>query len=255
MTDCIDVSYIFHSGAAVRSADRLFIFDFYSDKASAGQRNANVSFLADQVNDESLREVFIFVSHGHRDHFDPDIFAFNNIGSPDLKRRFVFSSDVAIDKVKDNYYFIDSYKELDFGGVKVKAFASTDEGVSFLVLSDTLSIFHAGDLNWWYWFYESTPEELAEYENSFKSEISRIVDAINSQIDIAFFPVDPRLKDYSHHGGVYFLEKLRPRYFIPLHFAYDFKSTKVFQEQFAPRFPESDIIAIDHERQKIHLKF
>ena len=45
-------------------------------------------------------------------------------------------------------------KNLSLKGVKIKAFGSTDIGISFLVSVDGVDIFHAGDLNWWHWWDE-----------------------------------------------------------------------------------------------------
>lgn len=255
MINYVNVDYIFHSGYSVRAADKLFLFDYYCDRSRESQKQANSSYVAALINNPSLQEVYIFVSHNHADHFDPGIFAFSNLGSEDIKIRYIFSSDVAIDRVLDNYYFIEPYKTLDFNSVQVKAYGSTDEGVSFLVSCNGLVVFHAGDLNWWYWYYESTPEELAEYESSFKAEIARIESDDIDHIDIAFFPVDPRLKDYSHHGGAYFLDKFKPKYFFPMHFAYGYQETADFSGRYADKFPETSIMKIERERQNFQLRF
>ena len=37
------------------------------------------------------------------------------------------------------------------GAVRIRTLKSTDEGVAFLVEAEGKSIYHAGDLNWWYW--------------------------------------------------------------------------------------------------------
>lgn len=52
--------------------------------------------------------------------------------------------------------------------MKVKAFDSTDEGLSYLVEMDGIRIFHAGDLNNWHWREESTPREIEEAERDFQ---------------------------------------------------------------------------------------
>ena len=54
-----------------------------------------------------------------------------------------------------------------FKDVYVKAYGSTDIGISFLVKVDGLTIFHAGDLNWWHWKEDSLEEQLVA-ESSFK---------------------------------------------------------------------------------------
>lgn len=92
---------------------------------------------------------------------------------------------------------------------------------------DNITIFHSGDLNWWHWWDENE-EFNSKMEKSFKSEIEKIK---SNSIDIAFFPVDSRLKEYYFIGGEYFIKKINPNLFIPMHFREDFNVTKKFKEK------------------------
>ena len=121
---------------------------------------------------QDASNTIIFISHSHSDHFDNDIFRLMDQAE---NIQYVFSSDVKVKNSKDNYYFIDPDEEIKLGSLSVRTFGSTDQGVSYLVNADNTNIFHAGDLNWWYWYYESTPEELAEYERDYKSIIQDII--------------------------------------------------------------------------------
>ena len=47
------------------------------------------------------------------------------------------------------------------GSVQVETLKSNDEGVAFLVTAEGRTIYHAGDLNWWYWNGE--PEDDNEF--------------------------------------------------------------------------------------------
>ena len=135
----------------------------------------------------------------------------------------------------------------------VVCIGSTDQGVSYLVNADNVNIFHAGDLNWWYWYYESTPEELDEYERDYKSIIQDIIRETKSKdikIDIAFFPVDSRLRDYYHFGGEYFIKSLDPKYFIPMHFGSDYSITQDFAFRFKDVFTSTKILTINSRGQK-----
>ena len=98
--------------------------------------------------------------------------------------------------------------------INIKTFGSTDLGVSFLLNVDNINIFYAGDLNWWHWESNSEEDNLNE-EKIFKEEIEKIKGA---NIDLAFFPVDPRLGSAFYYGGKYFIEELKPKYFVPMHF-------------------------------------
>ncbi len=243
----VQVAYIHHSGFYVKVDGKLLIFDYFSDHADKDERDKNIRFVSEAVHDASVEQVFIFVSHGHHDHFDPDIFAFNNLGK---KTRYILSSDVEVDKPLENCYFIDPYKDMQIEDLQISTYGSTDEGVSFLARFNECAVFHAGDLNWWYWHDESTPAELAEYEQSFKEVVEKIE---GEKIDIAFFPVDPRLHEYGYLGGEYFLNKLKPRTFFPMHFWERFDFTRSFSKKAQNSSTDSRIYTIDHVRQSFEV--
>ncbi len=65
------------------------------------------------------------------------------------------------------------------GTTQVKAYGSTDTGVSYAItLTDGSVIFHAGDLNDWHWSEESTEREVAKAEERFKVIVDRIAEEI-----------------------------------------------------------------------------
>jgi len=65
-------------------------------------------------------------------------------------------------------------------------------------------------------------------ERDFKYEIDKIKD---EKIDIAFFPVDPRLEEFSHLGGEHFIKTMSPKLFIPMHFGDSFSVCKDFADK------------------------
>jgi hypothetical protein len=68
-------------------------------------------------------------------------------------------------------------------------------------------------------------------------------------VDVAFFPVDPRLKDYAYHGGNYFIEKLKPAFFFPMHFSYACETTGHFKDQITRSHPNTTVLTIQRQRQ------
>ena len=81
---------------------------------------------------------------------------------------------------------------------------STEEG----------SIYHAGDLNDWYW--EGEPEEEnRELRAIFYTEIGKIK---GRHFDIAFVPLDPRLEAHYADGLLYFLERVDCNAVFPIHY-------------------------------------
>ena len=66
----MEIRYLFHSGFAVETGAHLLIFDYYKDTPRGGK-------LADGVIDPaevSGRDVVVFASHSHGDHYSPVIF-------------------------------------------------------------------------------------------------------------------------------------------------------------------------------------
>lgn len=210
------ITYLFHSGFSVETEHHFFLFDYCPSLDRNSKSSAE--FLKTKEN------VYVFVSHSHGDHFDPAIFKWAET-NPAIK--YVVSSDVSCAGRKVNCQSMSAYERWADQTLEVQSFGSTDAGISFLVRADGLSIFHAGDLNWWRWSGETQAEQdLAG--NFFKQEIDKM---IGQQIDIAFFPVDRRLEENFALGAEYFAEKLEPKLLIPMHFGNDFAATKVFAEK------------------------
>ena len=64
------VWYLHHSGWAARTKDHFLIFDYHK-----GDRRADRSLVEGYINPTELRDqtVYVFVSHSHRDHYNPRI--------------------------------------------------------------------------------------------------------------------------------------------------------------------------------------
>ena len=58
-------------------------------------------------------------------------------------------------------------KEIELDGMKIRTLRSTDEGVAFFVRFKEMTIFHAGDLNWWHW-----EDESEAYNEMMRRELS-----------------------------------------------------------------------------------
>ena len=209
------VTYLDHSGFAVVLPDVIAVFDYYRDPAHALHRI---------LEENSGLPVVFFVSHAHADHYNTDIF---NLAQ-NHRRVYILSNDVPANGI-DTRLEVQGMSAGDVidnlpGGLRVKAYGSTDRGVSFMVTAkDGTTIFHAGDLNYWHWSEESTEKEVRKAYNVFVKELHRICDDYDS-IDIAFFPVDPRMgQDYTQ-GARLFLENIRVKYFFPMHFHNDYKA-------------------------------
>ena len=136
---------------------------------------------------------------------------------------------------------------LKFDDIRIKTYGSTDEGISFEVSVESKVIFHAGDLNWWHWEGETEQEKEAAQKIFFKE-----IDILKgSKIDIAFFPVDPRLEDAYYYGGKYFIEEVCPKVFIPMHFQDCYYITRKFRAVMENIQNSTRVIEIEKRGQEL----
>ncbi len=156
----------------------------------------------------AFEKAYVFVSHSHPDHFDPVIYEWRE----DAPVTYVVSSDLPIGK-RGRRIAPGEALELD-ENVRVRAFKSTDLGVSYLVDIYGLSVFHAGDLNLWHWRQESSLKEIEAAETAYYDACAEIP---SGEIDLAMFPVDPRQGYMYDAGANYFILNKKPRVFIPMH--------------------------------------
>ena len=198
------VWYLLHSGFAVQTKEHFLIFDYYKNTPKNGG-------LGDGVIDISAlkdRNVIVFVSHRHGDHYNKCILQWPDV-HPSL--RLILSDDInsvpgAMMVGKNRTYAED--------GFTLETLASNDEGVAFYLSIDGVHIYHAGDLNWWHWNGE--PEE---YNEGMGRDYRTQVDLLRGKpIDLAFVPVDHRLEDKYYWGIDYLMRNLNVRYAVPMHF-------------------------------------
>lgn len=219
----IKINYLYNSGFVVETKNHLLVFDYYLDTKKECKRNIENGFLGSNEL-TTTKTILVFCSHSHPDHFNSVIFSWKDFNN---NISYILSSDIK-EKKSNNIHYMSPYNTLKLGNTHIETFGSTDLGVSFLVNVDGISIFHAGDLNWWDWFDESNEYNL-NMEKDFKSEISKI--KLNN-IDVAFFPIDPRLKQSYYLGGEYFIKETKPKMFIPMHFGDNYEVTNKFADKF-----------------------
>lgn len=201
----LQITYLDHSAFAVRTPDTILIFDDAAgtpdDEEPLSKGRVSRALL------QSHQHIFIFASHAHADHFNPDIYR----RAQGLDAHFILGDDIPRPHPGHRLSPGDS---LSLDGVAITAHASTDEGVSFLVRVGGWTLFHAGDLNLWHWRQESTPKEIKDAETEFEAAVEPLR---GEPIDFAFFPVDPRMGEMHDAGALYFLMNARPRVMIPMH--------------------------------------
>lgn len=219
------VTYIGHSGFAVELSGAVLLFDYY--------RGALPQWRED-------KPLFVFVSHGHRDHFNWEI----------LKRygqrpnvRFFFGNDIRLGEmwlaqrgigagVREKICRLAggrSVREtLGDAQVAVRTLKSTDTGVAFVAEVEGKRIYHAGDLNWWHWESEDRAED-AENEAMGRAYREQIDQLAGMHFDVSFVPLDPRLKDSFDLGLNYFLEKTDSPAVFPMHMWGQYEAVKEYK--------------------------
>ena len=234
------VTYYLHSGFSCALGKVLLIFDYWLGEHGELSEQRRIT-------DRTLSrydEIYVFVSHAHPDHYDPVI----NDWHDRFPVTYIVSSDMPIGARGKRMAPGDS---LAFGEhVTVRAFDSTDLGVSFLVTLDGIHIFHAGDLNFWHWREESTVQEIDEAEQAFHAACEPLA---GETIDLAFFPVDPRQGRLFDAGANYFIMTAKPRLLIPMHFW----GRSEVAEEFArrARCRATEVIALVRPQERLKLSF
>lgn len=238
------ICFIYHSCFMVETKSSFLLFDYYKNKKD---KNSGFDFniLMNSIF-QSEKPLYVFASHSHHDHFNKEILKWQ-----DMKNNihYILSNDIKIKNPEINCHFMKLNEEIMINNLRISSFGSTDEGISFAVEIDDQMLFHAGDLNWWKW-YDDTMEEEKAMEDAFKNIVENIKEK-NYDIDVAFFPVDYRLEENYFCGGEYFISKINPKKFIPMHFADEFQITGKFKMSMQDKFPSTLIAEISHPNEII----
>lgn len=202
----LTITYLDHSGFAVSQNDNVYIFD-YSNTTPASGKNGFSGGIVDPAQ-LSGKQVFVFVSHRHGDHFLPEIYKWRE-QLPDIN--YIISKDVHppafAHSVKPNEHY-------SIAGINILTLKSTDEGVAFLIEADGKTIYHAGDLNWWHW-----DGEPKAWNNNMAANYKAQIDMLKGKhIGLAFVPVDPRLGNELLWGLDYLMKTADVTKAIPMHF-------------------------------------
>lgn len=206
------IYYLFQSGFIIESKSAILIVDYF--RAS----NEALIYLHNILK-TTTKKVYVLASHSHSDHFNKEIFSWLSLND---EITYILPSDIILDlkesRLIDKIAILDKFETFFDNILLVKAYGSTDLGVSFYIEIDDKKLFHAGDLNNWHWNNAFSEKEIEEAESFYLSELSFITNDIKS-IDILFFPLDPRLgKDYAK-GAIQFMAKIKTEVLIPMHFS------------------------------------
>ena len=240
MAGTATVTYFHHSGFSVAVNETLLVFDYWRGENGALPLRA-------QLTDKDFagyKQVLVFVSHDHEDHFDEVIYTWDY---EHLPITYIVADDLPIGKRGKR---MKPGEKLTLGETTVRAFDSTDKGVSFYVTVDGMHIFHAGDLNLWHWREESTLREITQAENAYYAAVAPLE---HLPMDIAMFPVDPRMGGLFDAGANHFIMAVKPRLFIPMHWQGRPEVAVNFARQGRTKYTE--VLALTKPRERAELAF
>ena len=234
------ITYIGHSGFLVELETVTFIFDYYVTETDINGGN-----FPEFNRDNAL---FVFASHSHGDHYNPDIFTMFG----DVKKvTYVLSYDIKpkISAAASNYIFLKANAEYTLSdGIAVQTFKSTDKGVAFLIDCAGKLIYHAGDLNWWAW-EDDTKQEANDMKARYTREIAKLRDAVAERaIDAAFLPLDSRQENLFYLGFDYAMRQVEIKTAFPMHTSDDFSVVDRLKEMEISAPYRDKIINIKREK-------
>ena len=208
--DMMKITYINHSGFLIETKDCYYIFDYYKGELPPLDKK---------------KDVIVFCSHFHKDHFNSVIFEI--LDDMGMTYQAVLAKDIRkrehLSDMKITYVYHDQTYNLD-NGTQVDTLLSNDSGVAFIVKTKEGTIYHAGDLNDWYWDGEPKADNQ-RLTSAYRAEIRKIK---GMHFDAAFVPLDPRQGNHYADGILYFLKNVDCNVIFPMHYWNDANVIKRF---------------------------
>lgn len=237
------VWYLGHAGWAVKTKNHLLIFDYVS-LSRTGEMPENPSLASGYIEPSEIENcsVFVFVSHGHGDHFDPTIFEWEN----SIKNiTYIFGWQA--DENPKYVYLKDPRVKKTFDGLEVCTINHDFDGipeVAYLVKVDGLVIYFSGD-------HGSTGEELNPV---FRDNIDYLSQQA-SDIDMAF------ISQFGNRGGgevnsgdLYTISKLGPKVTLPMHQGGGERFYKKFAKEAKQKGARTEFFCAEKRGDRFHYR-
>lgn len=231
----MNITYVHHSAFLVQTDAASLLFDYFEGDLPAVP---------------SEKPLYVMSSHSHEDHFSEKVFALAE-NHPNVT--FLLSWDIPESIVPENLkpytHFLRPHQKWQDDILSVETFLSTDEGVAFWCSVDGKQIYHAGDLNHWYWEGEDD-QWNRDMTDAYRAEIALMA---GKRADAAFLPVDPRLGDWFWLGADDFMKQADALHLFPMHFWGDFSVCRKLMEHPASEHYRDRIITIEEKGQSFSL--
>ena len=221
----IELNYIFHSGFALVAEECVIVFDYWMDPSGVVKRT---------LRENAGKPVYVFASHFHEDHFNREIFQWKSEW-PNTRFTYILSKDILKHRRAqrtDADVWMAKGSIWEDALLKVTATGSNDSGVSWVIETDGLRIFHAGDLCNWYarFLADGSAKDGPCYSTEFDMQIDPVaeekrflgelkdVKKVADSFDLVMFPVDGRIGNGYTRGARQFIDRFQVRMFVPMHF-------------------------------------
>lgn len=255
------VTYLGHSGFLIETDKNYLLFDSIAADELTPRMLAHPFSHGTMPALNPAKELLVFVSHAHPDHFSKRIWDLRN-KYPQVK--YFLSSDIDmaplcqagyISGPDDPSVFItepgQSYNPALSSGCSllIETLPSTDEGVAFFLTLGGVTIYHAGDLHAWCW--DPVPEGQEDEELRKFLEYTKPI--AGRKVDVAFLLLDPRLDLFPYTGMDQYLQLLDITYPFPMHFWKDYAFLRAYKESAEENPLRDKLILIERENQSFTL--
>lgn len=202
------VTYFYQSSFTVAVEKTLLIFSYRQTDLPALPQAYRLS----ERDMQGFNNIVVFVPLDSLDHHDQAIYTWKQ----SFPITYVVTQEAAARAGEQaNVRAVREGDVLSVANVQIAVHGSTDAGVSFMVKTGGIRIFHAGDLNLWHWREDSPLREIARAEEAFYQAVAAIP---REKLDICMFPLDPHLGGFYDAGANHLIMALKPSVFFPMHF-------------------------------------
>ena len=217
------ITYIYHSCYLIEFDEFSILIDFFKDV----DRSDGTKWIRDYLLNKD-EDLYVLCTHSHSDHYNPEILSWKN---KKKNIRYIFSNELLESGLVEvgDAYFLKKEEVYKDHRIKIKAFGSTDAGCSFLFRYKDQLYFHSGDLNNWHWKEEVSADEALSYENQYLCELELITEKVDN-LEIAMFPIDPRLGKDFMKGAEQFVSRINTKYLLPMHFGDNYDLVNEFEK-------------------------
>ena len=218
------INHIYHSAFLVTMEHSALLFDWYKGELPEIDRD---------------KKLYVFCSHSHEDHYSPKIWDLLKT-HPDVT--YILDegiadaashpeADILLVRPRETYT-VPAAGTDDPEALRIITLVSTDMGVAFYIEAEGKRIYHAGDLNVWFWNDEPMEDNLAS-EQKCRQEMQYLADRIRREhkeedrtgedgrprlLDAAFVPLDFRLEEHAPRCIASFMEILGADRVFPMHY-------------------------------------